>query len=183
VFARLGGWPTSIGISAWDPTEPIVRKYVLDTNIYIDAIRDPDKERALATFLERNSPMTYMSAVVVQELRAGAVTDTQAKALQDGIFNAFERRGRVAAPSPGAFKECGRILAALFRQDGVRYRERERSLVNDILIAITCRESGFTLVTADDDFKTIRPHLRGFAYILPWPRAARARRSSGSAPV
>jgi len=162
----------------------VLRKYVLDTNIYVDAIRDPEKERSLAAFLERNTPMTYMSAVVMQELRAGAVTDAQARALQDGIFGAFERRNRVAGPSPGAFKDCGRILAALFRQDGVPYRERPRSLVNDILIVITCRENGFTLVTADDDFKMIRPHVRGFTYVPPWPgedqprgRTERVRRS------
>lgn len=149
----------------------MARKYVLDTNIYIDAVRDATKEQELEKFLERNAPMTYMSAVVVQELRAGAVTDAQAKALQDGIFDTFERRNRVTAPSATAFKECGRVLAALFRQDGVPYRERPRSLVNDILIAVSCRENGFTLVTGDDDFKTIRPHLRGFAYVSPWPAA------------
>ncbi len=153
-----------------------MRKYVLDTNIYIDAIRDPAKERALGKFLARNTPMTFMSAVVMQELRAGAVTESQAKALQDGIFNAFERRGRVAGPSPPAFKDCGRILATLFRQDGVPYRERPRSLVNDILIAITCREYGFTLVTADNDFEMIRPHVRGFTSVPPWPEAGDARR-------
>jgi predicted nucleic acid-binding protein len=147
----------------------MTRKYVLDTNLYIDAIRDPLQERALERFLERNAPMTYMSAVVMQELRAGAVTDAQAKALQDGIFDSFERRNRVAAPSAIAFKECGRILAAMFRQDGVAFKERPRSLVNDILIAITCRESGFTLLTADGDFETIRPHLRGFTHLPPWP--------------
>ncbi len=100
-----------------------------------------------------------------------------------GIFNAFERRKRVAGPSAAAFKECGRILATLFRQDGLPYKERPRSLVNDILIAITCRENGFTLLTADGDFKIIRPHLRGFVYMPPWPtdvdrpRAAKASRS------
>jgi predicted nucleic acid-binding protein len=146
-----------------------MRKYVLDTDIYIEAIRDSEKEQELGMFLERNTPMTYMSAVVMQELRAGAVTSAQARALQEGIFSAFERRNRVAGPSPGAFKDCGRILANLFRHDGVPYRERPRSLVNDILIAITCRENGFTLVTADRDFKAIRPHVRGFAYVPPWP--------------
>jgi len=155
----------------------MAHKYVLDTNVYIDAIRDPIKEQELQTFLERNAPMTYMSAVVMQELRAGAVTDRQAKALQDGIFDTFESRGRVSGPSVAAFKECGRILAALFRQDGVPYRERPRSLVNDILIAITCRENGFTLVTGDDDFKTIRPHLRGFIYIEPWPAVSVRRKT------
>jgi predicted nucleic acid-binding protein len=150
----------------------VARKYILDTNIYIDAIREPEKEEALVLFLQRNSPRTYMSAVVMQELRARAVTDAQAKALQEGIFSAFERRERVTAPSPGAFKDCGRILATLFRKDGVLYRDRPRSLVNDILIAITCRENGFTLVTGDGDFKTIRPYLRGFTYVPPWPVVA-----------
>lgn len=146
-----------------------MRRYVLDTNLYIDAIRDPVKEEALNGFLERNAPVTHMSAIVVQELRAGAVTNSQARVLQGGIFNAFERRNRIAAPSTTAFKECGRILANLYRQDGVPYRQRPRSLVNDILIAITCRENGFTLVTSDGDFRLIRPHLRGFTYIAPWP--------------
>ena len=122
----------------------MARKYILDTNLYIDAIRNPLKEQALDRFLERNAPMTFMSAVVMLELRAGAVTDAQAKVLQDGIFGVFERRNRVVGPSATAFKDCGRILATLFRQDGVPYKDRPRSLVNDILIAITCRENGFT---------------------------------------
>ena len=105
----------------------MARKYTLDTNLYVDAIRDPVKQQALDEFLERNAPMTYMSAVVMQELRAGALTDAQARALQDGICNAFERRNRVSGPSAAAFKECGRILAALLRLDGVPYKERPRS--------------------------------------------------------
>jgi len=147
----------------------MTRKYVLDTNLYIGAIRDPDKEADLDAFLERNAPVTYMSAVVMQELRAGAITDASARALDKGIFEVFERRGRVAGPSVLSFKECGRILAALFRQDGVPFKERPRSLVNDILIALTCRENGMTLLTDDGDFKIIRPFVRGFSFLAPWP--------------
>ncbi len=147
----------------------MTRKFVLDTNIYIGAIRDADKEAALDVFLERNAPVTYMSAVVVQELRAGAITETAARALDKGIFNVFEQRGRVVGPSVIAFKECGRILATLFRQDGVPFKARPRSLVNDILIASTCRENGMTLITEDSDFKTIRQFARGFSFIGPWP--------------
>jgi predicted nucleic acid-binding protein len=147
----------------------MTRKFVLDTNLYIGAIRDPAKEAALDAFLERNAPATFMSAVVIQELRAGAVTDASARALDRGLFAVFERRGRVLGPSVNVFKDCGRILAALFRQDGVPFRERPRSLVNDILISGTCRENGITLVTDDGDFKTIRPFMRGFAFTAPWP--------------
>ncbi len=147
----------------------MTRKVILDSNIYISAIRDPDQARALDAFLERNAPVTYMSSVVMQELRAGAVTDRAARVVDKGIFQAFERRGRVVGPSVLAFRECGRILAALSRQDGVRFTERPRSLVNDILIAASCRESGMTLVTDDTDFKNIRPFLRGFSFTRPWP--------------
>jgi len=159
----------------------MARKYVLDTNLYIDAVLDPLKEQALDGFLERNAPMTYLSAVVMQELRAGAVTDAQAKVLQDGIFDVFERRNRVICPSAPAFKDCGRILATLFRLDGVPFKDRPRSLVNDILIAITCRENGFTLLTIDEDFKMIQPHLRGFAHAPPWPADANPRRATRAA--
>jgi predicted nucleic acid-binding protein len=147
----------------------MTRKYVLDTNLYIAAIRDPDKETDLDAFLERNAPVTYMSAVVMQELRAGAITDASARALDKGIFEVFERRGRVAGPSVLCFMECGRILAALFRQNGVPFKERPRSMVNDILIALTCRENGMTLLTDDGDFKIIRPFVRGFSFLAPWP--------------
>jgi predicted nucleic acid-binding protein len=147
----------------------MTRKFVLDTSLYIGAIRDPAKEVALDAFLERNAPATFMSAVVIQELRAGAVTDASARALDRGLFAVFERRGRVLGPSVNVFKDCGRILAALFRQDGVPFRERPRSLVNDILISGTCRENGITLVTDDGDFKNIRPFMRGFAFTAPWP--------------
>ena len=147
----------------------MARKYVLDTNLYIDSIRDPAKEKALNGFLERDAPVTYMSAAIVQELRAGAITDPQVNALDRGIVGAFERRGRVTAPSAAAFKECGRILGTLFRQDGTPFSERPRSLVHDILIAVTCRENGFTLLTNDGDFKMIQPLVRGFGYLPPWP--------------
>ena len=156
----------------------MARKYVLDTNLHIDAIRNSLKEQALEGFLERDAPMTYMSAVVMQELRAGAGADEQAKVLQDGICDVFERRSRVVAPSTMAFKDCGRILATLFRQGGLPYKDRPRSLVNDILIAITCRENGLTLLTAGEDFKMIRPHLRGFAHAPPWPADANSRRAT-----
>jgi predicted nucleic acid-binding protein len=147
----------------------MTRRFVLDTHLYIDAIRDPDNEAAMDAFLERNAPVTYMSAVVLQELRAGAITDAAARALDKGIFDVFERRGRVVGPSVTAFKECGRVLASLFRQDGVAFQDRPRSLVNDILIALTCREHGMTLLADDGDFKIIRPFLRGFSFSAPWP--------------
>jgi predicted nucleic acid-binding protein len=144
-------------------------KYTLDTNLYIDAFANPIAEASVDAFLERAAPQTHLSAVVVQELRAGARTTAQAEALQRMIFAVFERRDRLFGPSPDAFKECGRILAALWRKDGVPFRDRPRSLVNDILLAASCRERGITLITADRDYRQIAPFLRGFRVVQPWP--------------
>jgi predicted nucleic acid-binding protein len=144
-------------------------KYTIDTNLYIDAVRDPATETALSEFLEQFGPLTYLHAAVIQELRAGARTTAQADALEHGIFVRFERVGRCFSPSVAAFKECGRILVDLWRTDGVPFPQRPRSLVNDILIAASCRESGVTLITADGDYDLIAPHLKGFRHILPWP--------------
>ena len=69
----------------------IIEFVLIQQYLYIGAIRDPAKEAALDAFLEGNAPVTFMSAVVMQELRAGAVTDASARALDRGIFAVFER--------------------------------------------------------------------------------------------
>jgi predicted nucleic acid-binding protein len=146
-----------------------VPKFTLDTNIFIDAFADSAADAALDAFLQRAAPLTHLNAVVMQELRAGAVTDAQATALQDLVFDAFECRGRVFGPSPSAFKECGRVLSEMWRRDGVAFRQRPRSLVNDILLAASCRERGVILVTADRDYTVLAPLMKGFRHVSPWP--------------
>ncbi len=146
-----------------------MRKYTIDTNLWIDAFDDEAVEATLDAFLEYAAPRTHLHAVVVQELRAGAHSPVQVRALEAAVFSPFERRGRVFGPSPSAFKECGRVLASMWRRDGVPFRDRPRSLVNDILIAASCRERGVVLITGDRDFRLIAPYLRGFDHASPWP--------------
>ena len=86
-------------------------QYVLDTNVYIDALRSPDEANALKRFLVVMLPSTWLSAVVMLELRAGARSREQATALEDGLFRAYAKRGRVLVPKAGAFQEAGRVLA------------------------------------------------------------------------
>lgn len=144
-------------------------KYTVDTNLWIDAFANEAADAALAAFLEHAAPRTHLHAVVVQELRAGASTPRQVHALESAVFGPFERRNRVFGPSLATFKECGRVLAALWKKDGVPFRDRPRSLVNDILIAASCREQGVVLITADRDFRLVAPFLRGFEHVTPWP--------------
>lgn len=50
--------------------------------------------------------------------------------------------------------------------------DKKPSLLNDALIAASCREQGITLITKDGDFKRLAPLVHGFRYAAPWPAAA-----------
>jgi predicted nucleic acid-binding protein len=147
-------------------------KYTLDTNIFIDGFRTEDAQADVFAFLNRALPFTYLSAVVMQELAAGARTSDAARDVQRGVFTPFERRRRVFAPSAAAFAESGRVLAAVAAREGWQLLDEKPSLLNDALIAASCREQGITLITKDGDFKRLAPFCRGFRYAAPWPAAA-----------
>lgn len=144
-------------------------KYALDTNIFIDAFRLRTAEAALLAFLEGALPVTFMSALVMQELAAGVRTREQARALEQSVFRPFERRGRVFAPAAGAFVDSGRLLAAVAARDGWEAIHDNPSLLNDALLASSCRERGITLITKDGDFDRFLPFLRGWRHVAPWP--------------
>jgi predicted nucleic acid-binding protein len=145
-------------------------KFALDTNVFVDAFRDETFAAALAAFLEAALPTTFLSAVVVQELAAGARTREQVRALESSIWRPFERRGRVFAPSTLAFRESGRLLAELAAREGWAAIRSNPSLANDALLAASCREHGFTLVTSDGDFDRFLPSLGRWRHVKPWPR-------------
>ena len=147
-------------------------KYALDTNIFLDSFRDDEAEAELLTFLERALPSTFMSAVVMQELAAGARTADAARDVQRGVFEPFQRRRRVFTPSSAAYAQSGRVLAAVAAREGWQLLDEKPSLLNDALIAASCREQGITLITKDGDFKRLAPFLKGFGHAAPWPAAA-----------
>ena len=147
-------------------------KYALDTNVFIDGFRNEEAQAELFAFLNRALPITYLSAVVMQELAAGARTAAAAREVRRGVFEPFERRRRVFAPSSAAFAESGRILAAIAAREGWQFLDEKPSLLNDALIAASCREQGITLITRDGDFKRLAPFVKGFRYTAPWPPAA-----------
>jgi predicted nucleic acid-binding protein len=121
----------------------------------------------LKRFLATNLQSTYLLAVVMQELRAGARTAEQVESLEAGVFGPFERRNRVIMPTLRAFKESGRILAECAIHERIRVSEAAASFVNDTLIAACCRHEGITLITRDADHNRIARHLKGFRHIAP----------------
>ncbi|OFW06909.1 MAG: hypothetical protein A3H96_14735 [Acidobacteria bacterium RIFCSPLOWO2_02_FULL_67_36] len=111
----------------------------------------------------------------MQELAAGARTPEVARDVRRGVFEPFERRRRVFAPSAAAFAESGRVLAAVAVREGWQLIDENPSLLNDALIAASCREQGITLITRDGDFRRLAPFLKGLRYVEPWPPAPSAR--------
>ena len=96
--------------------------------------------------------------------------------LQRGIFESFQRRRRVFAPSSAAFVHSGRALAGVAAEEGWQTLDDNPSFLSDALIAASCREQGITLITKDGDFKRLSPFVKGFHYAAPWPTATAAPR-------
>lgn len=146
-----------------------MKRYVLDTNLYIGANQDARRAAELTRFVAGALPFLYLSAVVVQELLAGARTKRDAGGLEEDVIGPFERVGRIVTPSYRSFKRAGHVLAELVR-DGLVLGRVERGFVNDLLLAISCLEHGCTLVTGNArDFTRISEHVSGFEFAPPYP--------------
>lgn len=145
------------------------RKFTLDSNLYIDAFRNADAKTALSRFHAAFTPFEYLSAIVVEELRAGARPD-DAPRLERDLFGPFERRNRIITPTYCGWKQSGELLATLVLTEGLELRRVPKSFFNDIILAVTCRENGVALVTNNvRDFARIKRVLPTFVFIPPWP--------------
>lgn len=126
-----------------------MKKVLIDTCVYIDWLnRGHHEDVMLGRGLVR-----YMSAVVAMELRAGA----QHRAARDStaaLIRAYRSSGRLVVPSSEVFERAGGVL----RQLKLAGRAvRLSSLCNDVLIALTARSIGASVVTANlSDFVAIQ---------------------------
>ena len=64
----------------------------------------------LKEFLEWALPHTTLSSVVASELLAGARTESSRRLVERDLLGAFERRGRIVAPSAAAWAKTGVVL-------------------------------------------------------------------------
>lgn len=143
-------------------------KLTLDTNLYVRAFRDPAIAQEVRAFQEKNAPNMYLCSVVLHELEVGGSTPS--------VIRWVERTGRpfwttrrTITPSHTAWRTSGSAIARLAMESRLDRRTMPRSLVNDFLIAATCRENGVTLVTDNrDDFELIQSVLH-FEFTAPWP--------------
>ncbi|HXC25200.1 MAG TPA: type II toxin-antitoxin system VapC family toxin [Gemmatimonadaceae bacterium] len=147
------------------------RKYTLDANLFIEGMRTTVGAARLAEFHTLFAPYEYLSAVVVQELRAGFKTTEAVARFEASVVDPFRRRGRLVIPSFAAWQASGAVLATLVAEDHLELKKVSKRKVNDILLALSCREAGITLVTENvSDFERINA-VTAINFVPPWPSA------------
>lgn len=132
--------------------------YTLDTNVLIDAVRQPAELDRLKAFLSWALPSTVLSSIVAAELTAGARTPKALDALDQLFLAPFERRGRILAPSAVAWRRAVQVLGAA-----------SGSAFNDALLACQAREHGWMVLTRDAAFGGLRRTVRGLKVAAPFP--------------
>lgn len=145
-------------------------KYVLDTNIFIRADRDRAWAEELVAFYAAFLPATFMHAVVVHELLLGAVDPRRGRDLYEGYVAPFEARGRIVTPSYGSWRWSAEVVAALVQRRRLSPGGFSQSFLNDVLLAVSCREAGLVLITTNTaDFSRIRA-AEQFQFVAPFPQ-------------
>jgi len=148
----------------------VARKYVLDTQLFVQAFRDRAANNVLQQFHRAFAPFEYLSAIVAQELRSGARRLQDRKALERHVLDVFEKANRIITPSTAAWHTAGDVLAEMARKEGLEIPRLSKAFANDVMLAVSCRESGVVLVTENErDFRRIRRFVQ-FEFTRPWPQ-------------
>jgi predicted nucleic acid-binding protein len=141
---------------------PVTGKVLLDTNVFIDYLRAD--LHAAWIFGGVNNIIRFLSSIALMELRIGAHTPRRQRAV-DRIQAAFPT-SRLIAPLPPLFDHAGRLFRTLYG-DGSGIDDR-LGPVNDLLIALTARQMGATVLTSNlEDFRRIGRHLPGLRIAVP----------------
>lgn len=126
---------------------------LFDTHVYI-------------TYQEAVAAMRpgWLSAVVLQELTAGSSGRSELQARLTTL-RAYETRQRLIVPNAEAWYLAGRILSVylsdLSRADRERRRpsldhRRKQNIIRDVLIAVSAKHQGVTVVSDNEDFPAIQ---------------------------
>ena len=128
-------------------------KIILDTSIYIPFINDGIENPVID--LRSRKPLSYLCAVVIEELYAGAHDKTSINLL-DRLYETFNKIGRLIVPEAADWQRTGKVIAKL----GNKYGFEEKFLskiTNDVLIALSARKIGAMIVTKNTmDFIRIK---------------------------
>ena len=147
-----------------------LRKFVLDTNCFIDASRTDAGADAFAEFCARDAPRLYLSTVVAAELRAGARNATERRILDRRVLSPYARRRRLVNPSAAAWDALGTTLGRLVEDESLVLADVRKSFIFDVLLAWSCREIGAVLVSGNVKDLSRIARMFTFEFVAPYPR-------------
>ncbi|MGH9837539.1 MAG: type II toxin-antitoxin system VapC family toxin [Blastocatellia bacterium] len=110
----------------------------------------------------------WLSAVVLQELTVGANGRDELDAFRITLHD-YAARERLIVPNEEAWYQAGRILniylSDLSRADQQRRRPgldhyRKQNLIRDVLIAVSAKHHGVTVISDNEDFPTIQRYYK-----------------------
>jgi predicted nucleic acid-binding protein len=144
--------------------------YLLDSNVYIDSFNDPVFGGAgFRAFHREHLPRIVLSAVVVFELLVGARTPRKVRQLRRGLVEPFAVRRRLHVPTRSTWEKAAEVDRRLRHRGGLEASLARRSFAHDLLLAVTAREIGATIITRDlRHFLPLCELLRVRA-AAPWP--------------
>lgn len=139
-----------------------MHKILLDTNVFIDWLRSGLHAEWVVG--RAGGAVRFLSSIVLLELSLGADTPRRRRAVAD-LVASFPASRRLAPPV-AAYGRAAEVFRALHgSESGLRDR---LAVVNDILIAITARDIGATLVTSNiDEPGRIARRLPGLRVLSP----------------
>lgn len=146
--------------------------YVVDTNLYVEAITTDEGNAALAAFQRRCAPFLFQHSTIAQEILAGARDEADYREYRKDWVAPFEDLGRIITPTHTAWTRAALIMARLVERGHRSPGGFSRSFLNDCLIAASARDYRFILVTRNiGDFALISRVERGIRYQPPWPES------------
>ena len=122
---------------------------LVDTSVYIENFRTGRFTLALV----RSPWIIRCSAVVLHELRRGAKAELEIRFVAD-----LARNIKIVTPTESHWIESAEILSRIRRGKGHDVHKL-RDMAFDVLIALSARDAGGTLITCNRaDFSEIRKH-------------------------
>ena len=112
-------------------------KYLLDTNVYLDAVPSEERRARFRQTFFPLIPATYLSAVVAYELAVSA-KDRRTQNLVREFILPMERTGRVVTPTFSDWITASEVVTAIASKES-GWRSKSPGLLNDVLIAASAR--------------------------------------------
>ncbi|MBI4544403.1 MAG: type II toxin-antitoxin system VapC family toxin [Gemmatimonadetes bacterium] len=131
-------------------------RYVLDTQHFIDVLKDRPAAAEVLTFLRAFVAVVDFHAVVGAELLMGARSRGEPAAIRKRFIDPFKPQ-RVIVPDLADLLAAGDAIRRMSEQRGVHPELERRNFWNDVMIAVSCRRRGVVLLTRDPDHARIAP--------------------------